>query len=251
MPKGLARFRDHFADYTDKYVLIGGSACELNLDEAGLEFRATKDLDIVLTVASLEPGFSAAFWNFVTDGGYEHARVGAEKSTQCYRFTRPKDSAFPAMLELFARKSDCLRAPDGRPIGRVVADADASSLSAILMNDDYYALVTTGRRVADRLSFLEATHVIPLKAKAYLDLSARKEGGKSEKSADIKKHKHDVFRLAPLLAETARVVMAEPVRADFSLFLEEMQKSPPDLAALNIQGDPVDVVLARLKSVYL
>ncbi len=47
MVKGLPRFREHFADYQDHYVLIGGSACDVQFDEAGIGFRATKDLDIV------------------------------------------------------------------------------------------------------------------------------------------------------------------------------------------------------------
>lgn len=33
MPKGLELFRDTFAAHTDKYVLIGGTACELALRE--------------------------------------------------------------------------------------------------------------------------------------------------------------------------------------------------------------------------
>lgn len=252
MPKGLDRFRDHFADHVDKYVLIGGSACELNLGEAGIDFRATKDLDIVLTLASLDPAFSQRFWEFVAAGDYEHTRmVGPEEKTQCYRFKNPTDPSFPFMLELFARQSDCLAAPDGRAIGRVVADEDASSLSAILMNDDYYALVTAGRRLADRLSFLDAAYVIPLKAKAFLDLTARKAAGKPEKSDDIKKHRSDVFRLMPLLAETSRISMAEAVRGDFATFLDAMRQQPPDLNALGLKGQTLEEVLRRLAQVYL
>ena len=47
MVKGLDQFRAHFEDFNDRYVLIGGAACFLALDEAGLDFRVTKDLDIV------------------------------------------------------------------------------------------------------------------------------------------------------------------------------------------------------------
>jgi len=39
---------------------------------AGLEFRATKDLDIVLHIEALECGISGeVFWKFVEQGGYE------------------------------------------------------------------------------------------------------------------------------------------------------------------------------------
>jgi hypothetical protein len=51
--KGLDVFQNHFARYTDQYVLIGGTAATLAMEEAGLEFRATKDLDIVLHIEAL------------------------------------------------------------------------------------------------------------------------------------------------------------------------------------------------------
>ncbi len=39
---GIDRFKDHFREYEDEYILIGGSACDILLSEAGLTFRATK-----------------------------------------------------------------------------------------------------------------------------------------------------------------------------------------------------------------
>lgn len=47
MVKGLDLFRKYFREYADRYVLIDGAACDLAMGEAGLDFRATKDLDIV------------------------------------------------------------------------------------------------------------------------------------------------------------------------------------------------------------
>ena len=48
MVRGLDVFREFFAGHADQYVLIGGTAATLAMEEAGLAFRATKDLDIVL-----------------------------------------------------------------------------------------------------------------------------------------------------------------------------------------------------------
>lgn len=56
MVRGLDLFQHHFADYMDHYVLIGGSACSLAFDAANVEFRATKDLDLVLTLEVLNDG---------------------------------------------------------------------------------------------------------------------------------------------------------------------------------------------------
>ena len=32
MVRGLDLFRDYFKDYTDKYILIGGTACDLAME---------------------------------------------------------------------------------------------------------------------------------------------------------------------------------------------------------------------------
>ena len=50
MVTGLDVFRGHFREYSNRYLLIGGTACDLLMSDAGLPFRATKDLDIVLCV---------------------------------------------------------------------------------------------------------------------------------------------------------------------------------------------------------
>ena len=46
-----------------------GPACYLAMEEAGLDFRVTKDLDIVLCVEALDAEFVGAFWDFVKDIG--------------------------------------------------------------------------------------------------------------------------------------------------------------------------------------
>ena len=39
MVTGLDKFREYFAEHEDQYVIIGGAACHLLFDEAGLEFK--------------------------------------------------------------------------------------------------------------------------------------------------------------------------------------------------------------------
>lgn len=81
MVRGLDRFKEHFAVFADHYVLIGGTACTLVMEEAGLDFRATKDLDIVLCIEakSLDREFGKAFWEFIQKGGYQHRQKSTGK----------------------------------------------------------------------------------------------------------------------------------------------------------------------------
>lgn len=55
--RGIDKFKERFAGHDGEYVLIGGGACDLLFGEAGQDFRATKDLDLVLLVEALTPEF--------------------------------------------------------------------------------------------------------------------------------------------------------------------------------------------------
>ena len=68
MVGGLNKFKDYFLEYKEQYVLIGGAACDIIMEDFDSSFRATKDLDIVLIIVALTPEFGRAFWKFVNDG---------------------------------------------------------------------------------------------------------------------------------------------------------------------------------------
>ena len=96
MVRGLDQFKEHFAEFTDQYVLIGGAACTLAMEEAGLDFRATKDLDIVLCIEALDKEFGTAFWQFIKAGGYQNQQRSSGKKL-FYRFYGPRHEGYPEM----------------------------------------------------------------------------------------------------------------------------------------------------------
>ena len=64
---GLKFFEEVFKEYQDQYVLIGGSATQLAMEDAGQQFsRTTKDLDIVVIVDALTMEFIERFWQFIS-----------------------------------------------------------------------------------------------------------------------------------------------------------------------------------------
>jgi len=115
--RGLDVFREYFAGHADQFVLIGGTAATLAMEEAGLEFRATKDLDIVLYIEALSPSFGEVFWSFVEAGGYEIRQSSDTGKPVFYRFQKPADERFPVMLELFCRAARRHRGWQGRHRG--------------------------------------------------------------------------------------------------------------------------------------
>jgi hypothetical protein len=84
MIRGLDRFRGHFAEHRKAFVLIGGVACHEWLSTLGLEFRATKDMDVVLVVEALDRVFVKRFWEFVEAGKYQ-VRERASGGRELYR----------------------------------------------------------------------------------------------------------------------------------------------------------------------
>lgn len=247
--RGIDKFSKRFAGHEGKYVLIGGGACDLLFGEVGQDFRATKDLDLVLLVEALTPEFGRVFWDFVREGEYENRQKSSGKP-QFYRFSKPKDPAFPAMLELFAHTDINLGDRDSDLMPIHIGD-EVSSLSAILLDEEYYKLLMENRVSAGGVAVLSVEGLIPFKAKAWLDLSAKRADGKAVDEKSVKKHRNDVCRLATLLAGNERPTMSEGVLADMRRFIEAYESDPVDPKAIKIKGVGAQQVVEVLKDVYL
>lgn len=139
-----------------------------------MEFRATKDIDIVLIIEAMTVEFGKRFWEYIKEGEYEH-RNKSTGSQQFYRFEKPKSKEYPHMTEIFSRK----------------------------------------------------VPFMPFKAKAWLDLNARKQQGEDADGKNIRKHKNDIFRLTSLLsAEGNEISLSEEIKADMRQFLQHWRLKP-------------------------
>lgn len=232
MVRGLDIFREQFRDHQESLVLIGGAACDDWFAREGLPFRATQDLDVVLILEAVKPGFTAALRGFIADGGYEIRQRSENGPPILYRFAQPTDERYPHMLELFSRSPDTIDLGPDQHIVPIPADGDVHSLSAILLNHHYYALVREHHEVRDGVAFATAIALIPLKAHAWLDLSERARNGEAVKARDIAKHRTDVFRLAATLPGTPGPDLPREILSDLSAFLDSFPEESPEWAAI-------------------
>lgn len=249
MVRGLETFREHFADFSDCYLIIGGTACDLALTAAGLEFRATKDIDVVLCLETVDAEFGKAFWLFVKSGGYESLEAPADER-KFYRFTKPRADGYPVMIELFSRVPDMLRVEIADHLTPIPLSDDVSSLSAILLDSDYYEWTRKGRTKIAGLPVVRPEHLIPLKAKAWLDLTARAAAGQRVDNKDIRKHRNDVFRLYAVADPDYQGQPAASIRSDMKRFIERMRSEEVDLKAMGLGGAALDTVLEELSRIY-
>lgn len=251
MVRGIESFREWFQGYEEQYTIIGGTACDLLMTSEGLNFRATKDIDLVLIIEAVDIVFGKRFWEYIVAAGYEH-RNRSTGEPQFYRFTNPQSREYPAMIELFTRKPEGIILPEDAKLSPLLMDEDVSSLSAILLDDDYYEFLRRGRIRVAGVTVLDAPYLIPFKAKAWLDLSDRKAAGELVDGRNIRKHKNDVFRLTELLDRNQGLLpyLPDTIKADMRDFAKRMIPEPVDLKQLGIYDRTKEAILDELRSIY-
>lgn len=248
MVKGFESFRKWFEGYEDNYTIIGGTACDLILTEMNQDFRATKDIDLVLILEALTPDFGQRFWDYIKQAGYKHRNKSTGKP-QFYRFTDPASPEYPVMIELFSRKTDAIELPEEAELTPIPLDEDVSSLSAILLDDSYYQFLRSGKIILDGVTVLDAPYIIPFKMKAWLDLNKRKQNGESIDSKNIRKHKNDVARLSELITAETKIEVSAAVYEDIQEFLDKMTSEDLDTKSLGLRRDKGSV-LQRISNAY-
>ena len=154
------------------------------------------------------------------------------------------------MIELFSRPQNHVKLQPDSHLMPLHIDDEVSSLSAILLNDDYYHFLLDGKTITDGISILDAEHIIPLKMKAWLDLKDKKEQGLHVNSRDIRKHRLDVFRLFPLIREDLKVSVPPSVGADIQNFIAQMRETDIRLEDIGIHRSK-DSILDIYNNMYI
>ena len=244
MVVGLDLFIQHFEPYKGHYVLIGGSACDWQMEQKGLPFRATKDIDIILIVEALSDEFVNHFWQFIKDGEYAVSEAGDKK--QFYRFIKPQTKGFPKMIELFCRKPDLIREVEGMHLTDIPTGEEASSLSAILLDDEYYKFALSNAEVLNGLHIANEYALICLKVRAFINNSKRKIEGQDVKSEDITKHKNDVIRLTAALTPNIKVLIPDVIKKELKEYINTIRIENPDVKQLLKEQGGTDVTLEEI-----
>ena len=198
MVKGLNVFIKYFKEFSQNYVIIGGTACDLIIDEAGFYPRATKDIDLILVVEALTSDF-----------------------------VKPEQEEFPFQIELFSRNPDLIHIDEGIHLSPIPTPDDLSSLSAILLDEEYYGFILEHSSEVNALHRANIESLICLKAKAYLEISERIREGSKEDSKLLRKHKGDIFRMGAMLPEGDQFELPGSVKNDMTNFIKDITQELP------------------------
>lgn len=235
MVRGIQIFRQYFEAFPDKYIIIGGTACDIIISEAGFTARGTKDIDIILVVEAFSSDFVKQFWQFIKDGNYGYKEINPDER-KYYRFTHPEIQEFPQQIELFSRKADLIELPEGMRFTPVPVNEGLSSLSAILLNDIYYNYIVDHCTLQDGLKLANIEALICFKAVAWLEMTERKQRGEKIDADNIKKHKTDIFRLAAMLTASDVFELPEIIKADMLQFVKTIKTELPDKVIFGNMG---------------
>ena len=257
MVEGLDRFRAELGLYSENYIVIGGTACNVVLEEAGTEPRVTHDIDMIVVVEQLTTEFVSAFWSFIHQGGYvieKRQHKDGEPAYALYRFRKPSNPAYPSQIELLARHSDALGEPKETRIEPIPLEDYQYSLSAIVLDDDLYWFVVNNSQMVNGIRVASLESLICLKTRAYLNLLKERETGKPVNSDDIKKHRRDVFLLTAARTETGPVAVPVSILETIKEFCQRMDSEESKSAmmnALRIDREQFEVYLDALNKMYI
>ena len=228
--QGLDKFREYMSGFRSHYVVIGGLATVLTLEERGLPARATKDVDMIIICQPETKFYMKRFWEFIKAGGYKLWQPDEKEETHpCfYRFIKPESRDFPSQIELFSKVPEYIDVPEDVHIVHIPMEGYTSSFSAIIMDEAYYDFAISHSEVVGDIRILNAEALIVLKAIAYMENLHRKEEGVAVDQKNIDKHKKDIYRLAYVFDGSERFEVNDTIKEQLRGFVSEVEKNPID-----------------------
>lgn len=253
MVRGLDKFRERLTQFSDNFVIIGGTACDKVLRDTEMRPRATMDIDIVVIVEKMTEEFAEAFWAFIAEGEYRPGiRNGQDDKPKyvLYSFDNGKPG-FPIKIELLSRHNEIFSsAAHTEPLP---INGEVSSLSAIILDEPYYNLTIANSFVSNGLRYASPSALMALKARAYLNLLSDKEAGRKVNTKDILKHRNDVLKLAATMTVAEQVMVEKEIVDTVNEFLERLSASLPNQSlqdALQSNEAAVRLYLESLPTFY-
>lgn len=249
MIPGIEKFKAFFQGFEHDYVIIGGLATAMVMNDLGFVFRATKDVDLVVISINNE-AFLKRVLHFIDEAQYKtKQRTNSDTRHNLFRFCDSEDKSYPEQLELFAIHDGDSSIATDQHIIPIETPEFYNYLSAILLDQDYYDLLVQHTTNVEGLHVATAEVLIPLKIHAHLNLMD------GEHHYDDK-HLKDVIRLCTVLEGEEPIQLTGMPSRDFQKFLPIFEQLDGDrirniLKSSQITGVTKEDLLMLLKSTYL
>jgi len=204
----------------------------------------------------MTPEFGQRFWEFIEEGKYENLqrkREDKEPVTELFRFLEPKNG-FPVQIELLSKYPDVLGVPTGFHLTPIPVGEEIPSLSAILLDEEYYRHTIDSSIIEEGICIANPLSLLCLKVKAFLNLTEEKKINPNVRSADIKKHRDDVFKLLAMRIDPfTPVELSATMKDEGSVFINTMEESLPNQSlrdSLQRTDDDIRGFLGIMKEIF-
>lgn len=250
MVKGFDKFKQYFAKHSDSFIVIGGTAMQLQGSEGGFVPRVTQDIDILVLVEQMSEAFTSAFHAFLREGRYDcyiTKEPDGSNKPRFYRFVTPKNAAFPTRIELLSAPG--LPPPEGIRYMSLPDEPD-NSMSAIVLDRIYYDFARANTVAINEIPCLNRSALMVFKAVAHLNLMDEyKRTGNRMRYHDSKKHRRDVLALAGAVPPNEVVIAPNEIAERLRAFISSIETNRSEWqSVLDSLGDPTgnieDYVLA-------
>ena len=218
--------------------------------------RATDDIDMILVIEKMTPEFGQRFWEFIDEGKYENLqrkREDKEPVTELFRFLEPKNG-FPVQIELLSKYPDVLGVPTGFHLTPIPVGEEIPSLSAILLDEEYYRHTIDSSIIEEGICIANPLSLLCLKVKAFLNLTEEKKINPNVRSADIKKHRDDVFKLLAMRIDPfTPVELSATMKDEMRVFINTIEESLPNQSlrdSLQRTDDDIRGFLGIMKEIF-
>ena len=196
-PNTIETLLEYLKEYKDSYFLIGGQATALHFAKAGLDFRVTKDFDIVLVTEASNTRFFKSIEEMIIEGNYSECFSNGKRTA--YRFAKPVSNKFPKIIEFFAEENAFPESNDKR-FAKLNITVNEERISAIVLNQDLYQFAKKHVEIIDNIPVLDKYGLIVSKAVAYFKNHELYHQHKVDKT-DYLKHRRDIYRLLSIMEE--------------------------------------------------
>jgi hypothetical protein len=154
------------------------------------------------------------------------------------------------MIEIFSRKPDVIEIDEGPHCVPLDSIEEVNSLSAILLDDNYYRLIKENCVTENNVTFIKKEYIIPLKARAYIDNQRLKDESVFIKDKDISKHRNDIFRIAQTLTPEQRISLPDSVREDLRECLEMIQGVEFKMRSIGVREITKEALISNIVNIY-
>lgn len=241
---GIEKLLFHLSKHQDCYVVIGGLAARVLLEEKGLPFRETKDFDIVILADATKKEFSKDICNLLKEGKYKNAISNSNKV--CYRFINPETPGYPKIIELFSYKNN---KDLHRYLKKIDIRYDDEELSAIVLDEEVFNFIKKRKTIGESgIPVVDVLGLISLKTFAYFENLELYKSRKIKGRTNYLKHRNDIIRLLLSLSGNEKINdVPEIIKKRCVEFVEVLDKSKAAFKDINTQNN---ISLADVVSLY-